>query len=222
MLKLNLVPNAKHLRKVWNDSSSTGCTFYELWFLYDYVRKNRPKKILELGCGVSTAVICAAVAENKKEGHACRFVSMEEHPGYLEDLKKLISPALLQHVELVQSPVCVKEFEHYQGCYYRDTPVDDYDFIFVDAPYGPHVPRKEGFLFFDADVLELMLNINSKPFVVIDGRQPTVKSYSDFTAVPMKRKMGLTFFHAQASDFHPGILERWRSLKAQDYGYAAN
>jgi len=67
MLKLNLVPNAKHLRKVWNNSSSTGCTFYELWFLYDYVRKNRPKKILELGCGVSTAVICAAVAENKKE-----------------------------------------------------------------------------------------------------------------------------------------------------------
>lgn len=50
--------------------------------LYSMVRDLKPRRIVEIGSGYSTLLICRAIRENKKElqGYQCEFVAIEPYP----------------------------------------------------------------------------------------------------------------------------------------------
>lgn len=153
-------------------STSTGCDYSELWVLDRHFRKARPSAILELGSGISTVVIANAVRALAKQGHVCRFVSMEESAQYHAQLVSIFPPELLKHADIRCSPV---EDRPIAGDLiartYRDKPRDQYDFVFID---GPQVPKSGGY--FDADILDV-LEWNEGPVTAfLDQRIATRKA----------------------------------------------
>ena len=79
----------RHLKKnafLWHGllpilqrSASVGCTFFELDALYHEITRQRPKRVLELGSGISTIVMGFAAHSLLAEGEKCTVVTMEQH-----------------------------------------------------------------------------------------------------------------------------------------------
>lgn len=57
----------KLLQAYIEKSSSTGCSFSDYLVLYNWVRRHKPKEILECGTGMSTVVLAHALKENYQE-----------------------------------------------------------------------------------------------------------------------------------------------------------
>ena len=58
--------------------------------LYDYILRNKPKRILELGSGLSTVIILVAIKDVKNidQKYSPSFVSMENNKKYFINTKK--------------------------------------------------------------------------------------------------------------------------------------
>jgi hypothetical protein len=157
------------LSPIFSNSISTGCDFYELWTLYQHVRKTRPKCILELGSGVSTIVMAYAIHSLENENYSCVFVSMEESERYHAQLQQLIPKDLAPVVDHV---LCAAEDRPLDNGLiarrYAAKPRHAYDFVFID---GPQCPKAENY--FDGDLLDAMA-WNDQPFVAfLDERLKT-------------------------------------------------
>jgi hypothetical protein len=153
-------------------STSTGCDYSELWVLNRHVRKARPSAILELGSGISTVVITNAVRSLAREGHSCRFVSMEESVEYHAQLLSIFPPELLAHADILCSPVEDRAMPGgliARTC--RDKPRERYDFVFID---GPQVPKTGGY--FDADILDVLAWNEGPVTAFLDQRMTTRKA----------------------------------------------
>ena len=134
-------------------SSSTGCTFHELYVLYRFIRRKRPRHVLELGAGVSTVVMAHAVKLCCDAGSQSHLVAMEDHSFYHDELQKSFPEHLKPHVSLVLSPTEDVEFKGLVGRRYINKPRHEYGMVFID---GPEIPtQKEDASFFDGDVLDV-------------------------------------------------------------------
>lgn len=51
--------------------------------LYSMVRNFKPRRLVEVGAGMSTLLMADAVRRNRKEGFTCRFVSYDPYPHHL-------------------------------------------------------------------------------------------------------------------------------------------
>jgi hypothetical protein len=184
------------LSPIFSNSMSTGCDFYELWMLYKYVLKAKPKCILELGSGVSTVVIAYAI---KKENYSCKFVSMEESAPYYENLKAMIPKDLAPLVDLRLSPAEDRPLDNglVARCYV-DKPRHAYDFVFID---GPQYPKAENY--FDGDLLDAIA-WNDQPFVAfLDERLTTRRNLKKILPfVRCRETKGFTKF------FVPAVAKR--------------
>jgi len=157
------------LSPVFEKSHSTGCDYSELLMLYKHVRNERPSTILELGSGVSTAVIAYAIHSLSSTGYRCRLISMEEDKRYHAQIVAIFPEVLRPYVEIIQSPTEDREVQAglFSRCYINK-PRLKYDFVFID---GPQVPRSDEY--FDGDILDV-LEWNSSPIVAfLDQRIKT-------------------------------------------------
>ena len=113
----------KRQEKLWSAlnqyirlSSSTGCGFTDYWTLYKYVKKNKPREILECGTGVSTLVLAFALMELDRQGYpAGKITSMESHGEYLRMSKNLLPDYLEKYVEF-----CLSETEETSFSIFRE------------------------------------------------------------------------------------------------------
>ena len=117
-------------------SQSTGCSYTDYWKLYSFVRKNKPKEILECGTGVSTVVMAYALIENEQDGNGKgRVTSMESSSQYYDMQMSLIPQHIRPYVELILSDVIEDSFSLFRGVRYEKVPLDrKYDFVYVDDP----------------------------------------------------------------------------------------
>lgn len=157
------------MKPVFENSMSTGCDFSELLRIHNYIKKVKPTSILELGSGVSTAVICHAIHSLQGEGYKCNFTSLEESPDYHEQLQKIFPSNLKGYVEMICSETVDREIKGgYISRVYKDKPINRYDFVFID---GPQVPKSRNYL--DGDILDVM-EWNDGPIVAfLDQRVHT-------------------------------------------------
>ena len=166
-------PLWRALRPIVQASASTGCTSYELDVLYRNVVERRPRRVLELGAGISTIVLgYAARKVAALGGQPPTIVSMEESAFYHEDLSRLIPDEVRGHIRLVLSPVEDRECgDGLIGRRYASTPAEPYDLVFID---GPQVPMyRDDRRYFDADILDV-LDWNEGPFTaLLDNRKGT-------------------------------------------------
>lgn len=81
----------------------------EAQFLYAFVRMHQPKRILQIGCGVSTAICVAAAAD---EGYAPEITCIEPYPTtYLTQSDKAGRIRLIQKQVQLLPPDFVKELQ---------------------------------------------------------------------------------------------------------------
>lgn len=151
--------------------SFKGCTYHELYSLYRQVLRQKPRYVLELGAGVSTAVLALAVRDLRRAGVRSELISMEEDPEYWEELGERLPPDLKNHVDLRLSPL---EDVPYRGgiarCY-RDKPDHPYTYVFID---GPHIPSwSEDMRYFDGDILDVLCRQESPVIAHLDCRHTT-------------------------------------------------
>jgi len=139
-----------------NKTKSTGVSYSDFWELYNAIRTNKPKHILECGPGASTMVMAYALMENEKEGFPGKITAMEEMQEYLDMSIELLPDFLKKYVEYHLSPRVDETYEIYRGVRYRDVPQADYDFIFVDGPH--HRSLLDDAFCFDFDFIHILRN----------------------------------------------------------------
>lgn len=153
-------------------SNSTGCSNTDYWTLYSMIRRLRPKRVLELGTGISTVVIAIALAENEAEGGPTGHItSMEESPEWFDLAKRVFPKEHLGRTDIVLSPTILDGHGVFRGMRYRDVPELPYDFVFVDGP-GYRLP--DGDIVCDLDLVKVLSNANEPVAALIDKRVSTV------------------------------------------------
>ena len=159
-----------------NLSESTGCSYYDYWILYNYVRKNRPAEILECGTGVSTIVMACALLENKqRENVSGRITSMEDVDFWYQKAKNLIPDKLRPYVNMIHSPKAEYCHSIFRGVGYQDIPLRAYDFVFVDGPET--TAPSDNTLTFDFDLINVVKNTEHSLFAIVDKRAATSYVY---------------------------------------------
>lgn len=163
------INNDPNLRKLLVTSASTGAQYRDYLTLYSYVRKHKPKEVLEFGPGITTLFIAQALKEN---GFG-RVTAIENQEKYFYETADTIPEALSPFIDLRLSKTC--EYRH--GAFisegYARIPDRPYDFVWVD---GPTVDGKAAF---NIDLIEIVKRGN-KVVAMVDGRRSSVFMYSLF------------------------------------------
>lgn len=158
----------REVRRFKDHSPSTGCSWSDLWVLYDTVRKRRPREILELGPGLSTVVLAHALIENEREGYPGRITAMEELEFYLDSARALLPDQMRPYVDYHLSPRVDDVYQIFRGVAYRDVPDRPYDFVFVDGP--EHHSPTDGEFAFDIDFINVVKRSEQPVYGIVDLR----------------------------------------------------
>ena len=160
------------LQEYLKKTKSTGCGYIDYWYLYDYVRKNKPVEILECGTGVTTLIMATALLELEGEGHKVgRITSMDSHREYLDMSRDLLPEPLKKYVDFHCSDLMEDFFSIYRGIRYKDIPNREYDFVFIDGP--DYKSSLDDMLTFDFDFLYLLQKTEHPIAGMVDKRVST-------------------------------------------------
>jgi len=77
---LSLILELSHFKNEYNLITNPGLSTVDSTILYCLVRKNKPKKIVEIGSGHSTKIILLAMEKNLKDGFPCSLIAIEPFP----------------------------------------------------------------------------------------------------------------------------------------------
>tara|TARA_Y100000991_G_scaffold210160_1_gene191154 strand:- start:274 stop:1071 length:798 start_codon:yes stop_codon:yes gene_type:complete len=172
-------------------SKSTGCNISDYWEIYNYVRKNKPKEILECGTGVSTVVMAYALIENEREGFKGRITSMESINEYLLMAKKLLPENMTKYVDFVLSLVIQDNYLFYRGMRYEKIPDDrNYDFVYVDGP--SYFCPIDGSVTFDFDLIHVLKNSNINISAIVDKRVTSCYVYQKILGIKKVKYNAIT------------------------------
>jgi hypothetical protein len=155
-------------------SKSTGVNVWDCVILYEAVRKEKPRHILEFGTGASTAYMGLALWENYEQNRNCggMLVSIESEKLFLDHQKEIFPKELHRFVDFVYGPVKTKDFNGQKGFVYENIPKRRYDLIWVDGPALTESIR------FSADVVGLLPSCPRSVRVLFDGRDETAEFVS--------------------------------------------
>ncbi len=162
------------LQNYLSATRSTGCAYSDYLTLYYYVRRYRPKEVLEGGTGVSTIILAQALRENERDfGVKGRLTSMEELAEFYNLACQLLPPPLRPYVEIRFSPTVEDRHAFIRGMRYRNVPERDYDFMFIDGP-NPRAPS-DGSVSCDFDFIYQVLRATNNRAIsaIIDRRTTT-------------------------------------------------
>lgn len=171
--------------------------------LYEDVINYRPKFILELGPGSSTAAICLAIdfIKNKDHNYKPVFIAVESQRDWFEFYKKNIPKHLLANVDLILRDEKTHILYEEEVAYYENIPIYPYEYIHVDGPdihgLGVH---------YQSDLITLEKHLNENCIIVFDGR----KKASRFS---MAHMTGFNFRR------HPKTLNHMISKKRLKNGF---
>jgi len=138
--------------------------------LYEDILNIKPKYILELGSGTSTAAICLAIdkIKEKENNYSPVFVSIESRPKWFNYHKENIPKDLLCNVQLIFREEKIKILHGEEVAFYENIPIHPYEYIHVDGPdiHGLGVDLQ-------SDLISLEKHLNDKCLIVFDGRRNT-------------------------------------------------
>jgi hypothetical protein len=150
------------------NTPSTGANFYDYWLLYSYIRRARPREVLELGPGITTLVIAQALSENGSG----RVTAMEDVEHYHNALREIIPDRLRCYIDLHLSPSHQIHWGPFRGKAYKKIPDRNYDLVWID---GPNYDRQSEF---DADIFEIVSKSDKPITAFVDSRMGSCFIYS--------------------------------------------
>ncbi|HYF04662.1 MAG TPA: hypothetical protein VEA59_00670 [Patescibacteria group bacterium] len=162
-------------------SNSTGAQYSDFEVLYKWVRKHKPKEVLECGTGLTTMIMAFALKENEKDsGIVGRITSMEEYENYYTDAVNLMPKDLNKYVDIRLSPVVEECYQFVKGVRYTDVPDRDYELVFIDGPSFHTNPKMTDKYAFEMDYLWLLKDSQRKIPAIIDTRTAACFIYNLF------------------------------------------
>jgi len=171
----NAEKSLRNNSELWNiiqymlhKSSSTGCEYSDLFELYKLICHGDYRFILELGSGVSTAVVAYAIKNKNYFTRKPVFISMEENMVYYQQIKSNLPSQLLPFVSLTLSNRIEKLYNGYIGCQYAGIPDYPYDFIFIDGPTERASPASPKC--FNADIINIAKQSKHSIKAMLDQR----------------------------------------------------
>jgi len=182
-------PELRELLSQFRNSKSTGVSTADSVVLYEQILARRPKVILELGPGTSTAVIALAILQVRVHDpyYAPRFIAVEEDERWLSYHRETIPPHLASSVELMASPIEVQEFRGMRLTKFAGIPALPYEFIHVDGPSFQQSPNRSTVLppgcVGNKDLIDLAPMLSNRCFIIFDGRETTAR----ITATELER-----------------------------------
>jgi hypothetical protein len=110
--------------------------FADLWFLYQTVRRRKPRVILEFGSGCSTVIFAQALWDNKRESSKCEgyLYSIDADLYWTEVTVKSMPTHLQRFCEIWYSPLLEVEFKGTFSFRYAQIPDVVPDLIYLDGP----------------------------------------------------------------------------------------
>jgi len=107
--------------------------YNDLIFLWDTVRKRKPKVILEFGSGWSTYVIASAIATNAAEGNKGFLYSLDHMEEWANITNDTMPKGLKEYCKVVYSQVKENEYEEIQGFVFSDIPDIIPNMVFLEV-----------------------------------------------------------------------------------------
>jgi hypothetical protein len=166
-IKLLAHRDLSNLIASFRSARSSGVSSSDFIALYSHVVERKPKFILELGAGQSSAVIALAV---KQYGGADRFVAVEESAEWLAHHRETIPPNLMSAIELVQMDTEATDQYGVTSARYVGLPFLPYEFVHIDGPDHDKVGSK-----ISSDILDLLPHLAPTCLIVFDGRESSAK-----------------------------------------------
>jgi hypothetical protein len=178
-LKIKKIDNGElynMIKKIREESKSTGCEYSDYLNLYNSIIKRQAKNVLELGSGISTCVIAYALKKlHNDQNYKGIVVTMEESDFYHKNFLQIVPDDLKIYIKSVYSPRKKSLYSNFSGCHYECIPSIEsgYDFVFIDAPQT--IYPGESIKSFDSDLINL-INENklNNPYVILDQRIGTL------------------------------------------------
>lgn len=136
---------------------------YKLWFLLELLNKHKPKNILELGSGSSTALLSDYADKN-----GAKITSLETDAGWATLVRKYIG----QNVSIIECSASGDANAQPKALRFDvDLGQQDFDLVIIDGPGDkfPGIGKKEG-----VTMNAVELSVLPK-MIVVDGRNSTVQ-----------------------------------------------
>ena len=116
-----------HPALAWDEWAISKVLAEALWQRLD---ERRPRRLLELGSGTSTAVLAAYAAR-----HGAAVITLEHEPAYHAQTAAMLEAlGLRSAVDLRRAPCAPRHFDHRRYACYDTTLSGTFDFVFVDGP----------------------------------------------------------------------------------------
>ena len=100
-------------------ATNSGLSLVDAQILFSFIRKEKPKIMIEIGSGESTLIALSALNENKKEGDDFQLIAIEPYPN--DKIKNISDPSF----ELVSKKVQDIELDTF----------DNADLLFIDSSH---------------------------------------------------------------------------------------
>ena len=145
--------------------------FADLWFLYQKVRRRRPRIIFEFGSGCSTVILAKALFDNKNSSHGINgyLYSIDADPYWEQSTRASIPASLKDCCEVVYSPVLETEYDGILSFRHSRIPDVSPDFVYLDGP--PLTAERQVAI----DILDMEDRFSPGFFLVVDGRKENTK-----------------------------------------------
>lgn len=140
--------------------------FSDFWFLYQAVRRKKPRVILEFGSGGSTVVLAKALHDNNLErpGEQGYLHSIDDQRYWADVTRSILPPFLKEVCEVHHIPTVEIEYEG-TPCFRHSTLPDVVpDMIYLD---GPSFTKERKIA---VDILDMEHKLPPDILLIIDGR----------------------------------------------------
>tara|TARA_Y100000389_G_scaffold169439_1_gene175723 strand:- start:31557 stop:32363 length:807 start_codon:yes stop_codon:yes gene_type:complete len=174
---------------------------FDLYFLYKLITLNKRLTILEFGSGWSTLIMALAMEKNIKDyrwevfeknqakkkmrfQNPFEIFSVDNEKKYMKISKNRIDKIKIKSkVNFIYSPVQMTKFEGRICTEYKELPLCNPDFIFLDAPDQFNIKGKingitishDDYMPMSCDILKIEFFLKPGTIICVDGRAANVK-----------------------------------------------
>ena len=166
----------QRIEEVRRLSKSTGCSLGDYVVLYEFIRRLKPRIVLECGTGMSTHVIAQAMLDQAGGKHEAgmKLISMESVQDWRDHNIGLLPAEFRGFTEILFSPAVEYAYSFIRGSAYEQVPDYQYELVFVD---GPTDTLPGGARVCNMDFVRVVTNSQRPVWGIIDGRPRTVMAY---------------------------------------------
>ena len=181
--KIESLSNQYFIKKFLMDTGFSSFNLSRLIQLKELIIKKKPKKILELGSGVSTVFMSYLINDLKLD---CKIYSYDNDNDYINKIIKNSSKNILNNIIFNEHQLTLFKFNNRRFIRYNnDKYIENIDILYIDGPVLYKFKKYENIKYIKCgDIIEIIKNISDLPkTIVLDKKydlHPTVKNYKKY------------------------------------------